>query len=581
MNFKTTSILALCLAIVGGVIFFTRGKDGATDPAQTSATDSKKLLAIVPADVATFTLAPADGTPIAFTHSGNDWALTAPITGPADSAAVQSLVSEITELQTQGQTDISDGTGLAKPRFVITLTDAKGGITTLNVGDKSGVGDRLYVKLNDNAKADVVAADVADQLDKSLDDFRDRQPVHADVQQIQAVEMRRPQGDLRLTREGDKWRMTAATTMPASQPTTEAATTAPSLQDISADASAVTDLLIGITSLRGNGFEQGDVTARQFGLAKPTRSVTLSYLPATPPGSPKPTTSPTPQTVTLLVGNPDSVLEKNVYITTAGSGAIMTVPKSSLLFFEKTPLDLKDKLVLDLDPANVSRVTVTAPGALSTRPSDAALPTISASVVRRPPQPPATMPAMGPMQAPPGPVPTVTSQPIATMPAEPIAGTQPTTQASTLPSSLPTTVAASEPATKPAPPPTAWMNAVTGGPANDSRVAAILSALHPLRTDKFVESAPAGPNDVTVTIESGGGGVRPISQTVLTLHDAPTGSPDTVTVNGVSFQMPHSFAQNFSAKFDVPGPPAPAAAPSPAEDSGTPPGMTPPAGMMP
>src|SRR5207244_63671 len=104
-----------------------------------------------------------------------------------------------------------------------------------------------------------------------------------------------------------------------------------------------------------------------------------------------------------------------------------------------------------------------------------------------------------------------------TMPAS-----QPTTQiASTEPTTNPTTqVASTQPAT--APVLSKWIvTSDPGGDADDSKVSTLLSALHPLRAEKYLATAPttqpAGRYVLSVT--STGPGGSPVTEHQITLID--------------------------------------------------------------
>jgi hypothetical protein len=480
---------------VGGYIFFTR--DQVTKP-ETTTPELKKVITLTAPEVQTITIKPNIGKTIEFTRDGMDWKITKPITGPAESGLVQAMVNDLTDLQSQAQVDISEGTGLKTPRFVVDLTTKDGKTTTINIGDKSAVGDQLYVQLQGNAKADMVTAGVEEQIDKPLDDFRQKKLVTLGTPQIKYVSIDRPEGKLVLEKTGEDWNITSP-------------------EKMKADSSAVSDLLFGITGLSADEFIDGSATSPVYGLHDHAKTITIAEA---VPSTTQPTTQPAP--VTIRVGLAD-ILDKNNYATVEGSNVLVKVSKTSLSFLDKKAIEFRDKDVLDVQPKSVSKLTVTTDRPATTQPTT--LPAEKKTVVamRRSPAKPATRPS-----------------------------SQPATQST----SQPTTQTA---ATKPAAEPelSAWIAGTpAGGPANDADIDGILAALHPLKAEKFLDEAdvPKTGTTITVTLETGGG-VWAAGKTELTILDPGGAKSPVATYNGLHFEIERSLLDKLEADFTKPAAP--------------------------
>src|SRR5437016_3830665 len=134
MNFKTTLILIICLAVVGGYLFFTR--DSGTDKPRKQ--EEHKLLAIDQStDVSKLTIASGSGKPTILQKSAKDWRLLEPLNAPADATEVNSLLDSLVNLKSTAQLDPKEAasarTGLDKPQFIVTLSSA-GKDTKLLIG---------------------------------------------------------------------------------------------------------------------------------------------------------------------------------------------------------------------------------------------------------------------------------------------------------------------------------------------------------------------------------------------------------------------------------------------------------------
>src|SRR4051794_2237812 len=147
MNFKTTIVLIVTLAVVGAVMFFTRDKGNTPTPAPAEA----KLIDVPAGDVTKIVIRPADQKPIALEKSGpNKWKLTSPVNAPADASAAETLAQAVTSLTSSGEIDPGGEnaavTGLAQPAYRIEVTSKDGKTSKLAVGNRSATGGNLYVQ---------------------------------------------------------------------------------------------------------------------------------------------------------------------------------------------------------------------------------------------------------------------------------------------------------------------------------------------------------------------------------------------------------------------------------------------------
>ena len=137
MNFKTTVVLIVLLAVAVGALFLTREKGG---DAEKIAQDKKqKLFDVAANDVKNVVITAADGKKMSLERAGaGKWRMTEPVNAAAEAFEVDNLVRAVTELESRGQvtadTANAEATGLAKPRYVVVMSTADGKTHTLNVG---------------------------------------------------------------------------------------------------------------------------------------------------------------------------------------------------------------------------------------------------------------------------------------------------------------------------------------------------------------------------------------------------------------------------------------------------------------
>src|SRR5262249_30377984 len=179
----------------------------------------------------------------------------------------------------------------------------------------------------------------------------------------------------------------------------------------------------------------------------------------------------------------------------------------------KTPLELRDKKVLSVDPENVTAISIVTDKPATTQPTSR--PAVNATVRLTRHQ----------------------EEPVATQPA--------TTQATT----GPTTVASSQPSTAPSEPPHKWdLVSDPKGPADDFSVDQLLAALNPLRAEKFLEPTTqpsTQPSDRYVLTIQTTASTQPIE---ITISDRGQGQPF-ATYNGTSFEVSRMLMDRLEAKY--------------------------------
>ena len=533
MNFKTTVVLIVLLFAAGVALFFTRDKGGGeAESDKTAAKKAQKVFDVTESDVTKLAVTSSDGKKLTLEKSADGkWRLSEPVHAPADSFAADSLVRSVSGLESRGEVDAraaadAKATGLDNPRYTIDVTASGGKSYALLVGEKLPVGDNLYVSRKDKGDKLVVSADLLEKLDKPATDYRDKRLVSDySTAGVTQVSINKPDGKIVISRAsaGDDWKITEPTAMPAER----------------AD---VDSIVTTLTDLRAVEFVSDDpADAKLYQLDPPRITAMLSSAPATQPATKTASTAPTSQPAPIVVkfGSYDDVLKTNVMAMTSQSPVIAKVAASSLESINKKPLELRDRRAVDIDPAQVSSITMTSELAATTRPTSRPASKKDVTLTRRKEPPvlvlaPTTKPA--------------TTQASTTSPA--------TTQA---------TAAATRPATQPA---SKWevASAATtqpAAPAEDSKVDQLLNSLHPLRARKYVEKAPTTQPTATYTIRvttQAAGGASPV-QHEINLVDPGNSGEVTGTYNGLAFEVDRFFLDRVTGDFHKGAAPATPAMP--------------------
>jgi len=436
MNFKTTIILLIALIAVGVVFYLdqTRPNPPAVGTDQTSSPQGPKLFSIESGQVNGVTVIDSDGNRTVIHRDGAAWKMTEPVNSAAVDWQTQDLIRTLCDLRSQGRPDAAPAdSGLDHPRYVVNLSLTDGKSFRLDIGNTAGIGDVMYARVDDG-DVNLIDSSLAKNLKTAADDLRDKHLLPTTPAEYKQVRITTPTQTLEMVKNGDKWKITQPAELPG-------------------DSESISSLISTITGTEATEFVKNDSDELAFArFDHPTMQVWLS----TAAPSTQPTTLPAPA-FTLTIGSPDS-LSKDHYFVQTSDGLVAKIAKSSLDSLQKTPLDLLDRDVFTVVPADVSKISLvkaifpTPSATQATQPAPAVLrPTFTQLVVltRRPAAPK----ALGPTLA--------TSKPT----------TQPTTQ----------------------PPQSVWEFSIPSEPksqVDDSKVDTLLAKFDPFRADKYLEKTP-------------------------------------------------------------------------------------------
>jgi hypothetical protein len=459
MNFRTTAVLAFLCAVALLTVIFV-----ALRPPPKTAT-LEPLLGIDFADVETLTLTSRAGDKLVVRKNGMEWDLVEPVAARADRWAVESLVRAVTEVKPgiPAGSDLKP-LGLDPPMWTVEVKSADK-TATLLVGPRPTVGENINVALKGVKDAWRVKDTMGDALAKRPDSYRSRQLVTANSIDINQITLKPAEGpELVLQRTAGQWEMMAPERMPA-------------------DGGAVSDLTFALTGLNAVQFvDVEDIPTLGNPAARPRSSVWFS----TEAPSTQPTTT-RPAGTTVSFGGFDSVLKKNVYAYVDAGKTFAVVAATEVDRFAKKPLDLRDKKLLDIDPAKVTRLAIARLRPATTQPTTREAETQEIVIERR---------KQEVVLGPPTPV---------ELPA-----TQPTTQPDGMPTTEPATQPTTAPATQPALPVSDWLiKTQNDAEAGNAKVQGVLFKFNPLRVDKYLEPSkattqPTATWTIRITTESGG-----------------------------------------------------------------------------
>ena len=215
MSFKTTGILALLLAILGGYIYLfeIRGWEN-KERAEKAA---KKITQVKKGQVSRLRLE-TPGELVSAVKDGFSWKIVSPVETDGDYDMFEGLIHAAGSLEKSGvaadssQTSLPDFNladfGLASPAVRLTFTIADGERQEVSFGDRSPTGVYFYVKTSGDDRIYLAESRFYYQFDLSLQDLRDKRYVQFDPDRVQEIELVYGDQKVAVVRDGTHWRMT-------------------------------------------------------------------------------------------------------------------------------------------------------------------------------------------------------------------------------------------------------------------------------------------------------------------------------------------------------------------------------------
>jgi hypothetical protein len=342
-EFWKTGILVLVLAALGSYIWFVERKQ---EPKPEGERAKVTVLAVDKAKAKEISLAAAGGETIRLVKEGAGWKVTSPFTAPADTSAVESILTSLEKLEADEvvveQTANPAEFGLDKPGRTITAV-VEGAPASLSVefGAKAPDGSSVYARAAGSPKVYLVPSWVEGSFDRKPFDLRDRDLLHVKRDDVRSIEIAGPEGGYALARtDAGEWAFTKPVATRAGRWSVDGLLgTVENLRMDSVAADAATDL-------------------KAFGLDTPARAVSLVLKDGSTrtleigAGAPDPTATPSPSPSPAVKGDKPKPPEKpkptKYYARQAGTGLVAVVPATLADDLAKGMGELRAKRLLEI-----------------------------------------------------------------------------------------------------------------------------------------------------------------------------------------------------------------------------------------
>lgn len=321
MSLRTTLILVLVLAALGGYLYFVEIPRGEQQER------ADQLVAISADDVRKLEILRDEEAIELARGAGEEWQLLRPVTARADAAGVRSLLSAITDAsiaRTLSDAGEPESFGLVAGAITVRLTAVDGAVTSIAVGRSAPVGNHVYVQREGEASILLADAGFRTSIDKSVDELRDKRILEFEDDDVQWIEIAKPSRQARIERRHEGWQVTGEPSHPG-------------------DATAIQTYLSSLRSLRVASFvDDSPADLGAYGLDEPRLTVRIGLR-----GD---------REETLLFGTTKAATE---YHAQASIGAnVFTVHDWAYRNLDKGTRDLRDKTLFALEAQTVQVVDV-------------------------------------------------------------------------------------------------------------------------------------------------------------------------------------------------------------------------------
>ena len=357
-EFWKTGIAVLALAGLASYIWFVERK---REPKKEGEREKITLVAVDKAKAQEVSFGATAGDGIRLVKEGSFWKLTAPFAAPADTSAVESILTSLEKLEAdevvaEQVTDFAQYGLEAPSRKVSARVEGASAPLAVDFGAKSPDGGSVYARKPGEAKVYLVASWVEGTFDKKPFDLRDRDLLHVKRDDVRSLEVAGPEGHFAIARtEAGEWAFTKPLATRAGR--------------WSVDGLLGTVENLRMDSVAGENVSDAKEIAR-YGLAKPVRSVTLVTKDgatraleiggAAPDPNPIPAPSPSPGQ------KPEKPKPTKYYARQAGSGLVAVVPATLADDLAKGMAELRAKRLLEVATYETEGFDVVAAGAAKT-----------------------------------------------------------------------------------------------------------------------------------------------------------------------------------------------------------------------
>src|SRR5581483_6791538 len=200
---------AVVIAALGGLLYWSNHHKP-TETVQAAVDTPPKILSLNDSDVNRVELKKKDGADLVVQKQDGKWQITSPQQLRTDDSAVSGMVSSLSSLSSdrlvEDKADNVGQFGLTSPALEVDVS-AKNDTHKLLIGDDTPTGSASYAKLENDPRVFTIASYTKSNIDKSLNDLRDKRLLTAEPDKVSRVDLNANGQQLEFGRNKDQWQI--------------------------------------------------------------------------------------------------------------------------------------------------------------------------------------------------------------------------------------------------------------------------------------------------------------------------------------------------------------------------------------
>jgi hypothetical protein len=252
---KSTLLLVVLALGLGGFVYYYEFKR--TPPPKKAEDESKPAFSFHAEDVKSLEFA-RSGQTISIEKRDGKWLITQPVETRADASVIEGIATELARARISrtlpASPDRLAAYGLTSPEVTLDLRLQNGAKHQVKLGSKDYTGVSVYGIVDGNKDVALLPAALLSEIDKPLDDLRDRSVLDVTSDDVAAFTLKGPSGEIAAVRRDSGWKLEKP-------------------RAVAADTSQIESLLAQVTAAKMAGVESEDAAhLSKYGLENPSLS---------------------------------------------------------------------------------------------------------------------------------------------------------------------------------------------------------------------------------------------------------------------------------------------------------------------
>jgi hypothetical protein len=210
MKLRGLIVAIVVLAALTGALYWSNRQKPAD--AAASADAPPKILTLKQEDISKIDIKKKGADELVLAKDGSGkWQITSPQPLSVEQSAVSPMLSSLSTLTSERLVEDKASDlgqyGLSDPALVANITEKNNQTHALLLGDQTPAGGAVYAKLDGDPRVFMIASYNKGNIDKSVNDLRDKQLLTVDGDKISKVELIAKKDDIEFGRNKDAWQI--------------------------------------------------------------------------------------------------------------------------------------------------------------------------------------------------------------------------------------------------------------------------------------------------------------------------------------------------------------------------------------